>query len=162
MQEDPHITAPRIFKQVPRLLYGAGVASCLEDLLPVNSDRRIFVVDSAHREADITDLLPLRSGDVVEWFPADDHEPSTVQVAEIRDRVASGGALGEGEMRSRAETAEHPGTAPAGFSAATPKPEPSTRVSWRPGGAHAPCGGMSGGSVAGARSACAPRQAGHV
>ena len=93
MQEDPHITAPRIFKQVPRLLYGAGVASCLEDLLPVNSDRRIFVVDSAHREADITDLLPLRSGDVVEWFPADDHEPSTVQVDEIRDRVASGGDL---------------------------------------------------------------------
>lgn len=78
----------RVFKQVPRLLFGSGVLSRVNEVLPKEEHGRIFVVDSALRTQEIEERLALRPNDEVLWFPASHHEPSTAQVDEIRDQVA--------------------------------------------------------------------------
>ena len=83
----------RIFQQVPRLLYGPGTVGHLGDRLLGGFEHRIFVVDSVHRGSGLVDRLPVGSTDSVEWFPAGEHEPSTDQVDEIRDRIAGTGLL---------------------------------------------------------------------
>lgn len=80
----------RIFQQVPRMLFGAGVVGRLEELLPAGDGWCLYVVDSALEAMGIQQRLPVRAGDEVEWFPAADHEPSTDQVDEIRNRILAG------------------------------------------------------------------------
>src|SRR5947207_1701924 len=80
----------RIFKQVPRLLFGAGSLERLPELLPEKEgadDYYIFVLDDVLRAYGIFDQLRSDPADMVEWFPASAKEPSTDQVDALRDKV---------------------------------------------------------------------------
>lgn len=81
------MTGSRIFQQVPRLLFGAGVVSRLNELLPPVGGGRLFVVDAVLEAQNVVDRLPIDDGDEVEWFPAAEHEPSTEQVDRLRNRI---------------------------------------------------------------------------
>lgn len=78
----------RIFKQVPRILFGRGALERMGNLLPATPDGgyRILVVDAVHRGAAVESRLPLGPNDMLEWFDAV-KEPSTAQVDALRDRV---------------------------------------------------------------------------
>lgn len=85
----------RLFKQVPRILFGRGALERLSDLLPPRGEAYyVFVVDSVHRRT-LADRLPLSGRDLLEWFDATAGEPSTAQVDALRDKVAAarGGQL---------------------------------------------------------------------
>lgn len=82
----------RIFKQVPRLLFGAGVLARLGEILPSREaadDYYVFVIDDVHRAGTLADGLNLQAGDMLEWFPASIKEPSTAQVDALRDKVVA-------------------------------------------------------------------------
>ncbi len=81
------VTKGQLFRQVPRLLFGSGVISRLGQLLPPIGSGRLFIIDSVLEEQNIAKRLPIGHSDVVEWFPAGEHEPSTAQVDELRDRI---------------------------------------------------------------------------
>jgi 3-deoxy-alpha-D-manno-octulosonate 8-oxidase len=88
------MTQFRIFKQVPRIIFGSGTLSRLAELLPNRTDAAdyyVFVVDEALRSLDITSYLGFKeaSTDFVEWFPASAKEPTTAQVDELRAKVHS-------------------------------------------------------------------------
>lgn len=88
----------RIFKQVPRILFGRGSLERLDELLPPRAGGyRVYVVDSVHRDGALPGRLRPEAGDLVEWFDATAKEPSTAQVDALRDRVvaARGGRLPE-------------------------------------------------------------------
>lgn len=77
----------RVFKQVPRILFGAGALARLPELLPAGDGPVVWVVDAVHRDGVVGAALPLGAGDRTLWFDAA-KEPSTAQVDALRDRVA--------------------------------------------------------------------------
>jgi 3-deoxy-alpha-D-manno-octulosonate 8-oxidase len=80
----------RIFKQVPRLLFGAGSIKRMPELLPTKQstdDYYVFVIDDVLKSGDIIRQLQLDSADWLEWFPATKKEPSTIQVDTLRDAI---------------------------------------------------------------------------
>lgn len=82
----------RIFKQVPRLLFGEGSLSRLEELLPKKDTSNayyVFVIDDVLLHSNVKELINAGEQDLIEWFPATEHEPSTIQVDELRDRVVN-------------------------------------------------------------------------
>ena len=84
------ITSFRIFKQVPRLLFGRGSLPRLGELLPARKskgDYCVFVVDDVHRAGSLEDRLNIYDADLLEWFPASEKEPSTAQIDILRDKV---------------------------------------------------------------------------
>jgi len=86
------MTRFRIFKQVPRLLFGAGALERLPELLPVKEgaeDYYIFVIDDVMRNYAILERIRPDAADMVEWFPASAKEPSTAQVDALREQVVS-------------------------------------------------------------------------
>lgn len=86
------MTPFRIFKQVPRLLFGAGSLERLSELLPAKDgagDYSAFVIDDVLERRAVLDRLPVASSDLVEWFPATVKEPSTAQVDALKDGVLS-------------------------------------------------------------------------
>lgn len=92
------MTSFRIFKQVPRLLFGAGALERAGELLPAKKtpdDYYVFVIDDVHRTGPLRNQLNLGGHNLLEWFPASAKEPSTTQVDALRDKVAGtrGGCL---------------------------------------------------------------------
>ena len=86
------MTKFRIFKQVPRLLFGAGSLDRLAELLPEKThtkDYYIYVIDDVLQTSGILERLRIEQCDMVEWFPASAKEPSTDQVDALKDRVQS-------------------------------------------------------------------------
>jgi 3-deoxy-alpha-D-manno-octulosonate 8-oxidase len=80
----------RIFKQVPRLLFGRGTLERLGELLPAkgaSDDCYVFVIDDVHREGPMAGRLNIAVADMLEWFPASHKEPSTAQIDALRDKV---------------------------------------------------------------------------
>ena len=80
----------RIFKQVPRILFGRGTLERLPELLPAHSGTEgylVYVIDDVHYNNDLIQRMKIENRDLVEWFPATVTEPSTYQVDVIRDRV---------------------------------------------------------------------------
>ena len=80
----------RIFKQVPRILFGRGAFERLPELLPPRAAATpyyVFVVDAVHRDGALSNRLPAGEDDLVEWFDAASGEPSTAQVDTFRDKV---------------------------------------------------------------------------
>lgn len=80
----------RIFKQVPRILFGSGALERLSDLLPAKEAGSycIYVVDAVHRTRPLATHLGADADDMVEWFDAA-KEPATWQVDQLRDRVVA-------------------------------------------------------------------------
>ena len=86
------MTQFRIFKQVPRLLFGTGSLERLPELLPKkvdDADYYIFVIDDVLRAKGIPDRLRSGAADMIEWFPASAKEPSTAQVDALKAKVLS-------------------------------------------------------------------------
>ena len=80
----------RIYKQVPRLLFGNGSLKRIIELLPVkqsNDDYYVFVIDDVLKNSEITKNISLDQSDWIEWFPASKKEPSTIQVDTLRDAI---------------------------------------------------------------------------
>jgi 3-deoxy-alpha-D-manno-octulosonate 8-oxidase len=79
----------RIFKQVPRLIFGSGSLKRINELLPDagNFGYMVFVVDDIFKEKlSLLDFLDNKNHEMV-WFPASLKEPSTKQVDDIRDGI---------------------------------------------------------------------------
>lgn len=86
------MSAPfRIFKQVPRIIFGEGSLSRLPELLPARPCRVLFVVDDVLKGSPALAALNPEPSDQVVWFDARAKEPSTAQVDAIRDQVAGAG-----------------------------------------------------------------------
>ncbi len=85
----------RIFKQVPRLLFGKGSLKRLAELLPERKEKGdyyVYVVDEVlASNRNVLEVLSDSGDHLVEWFPASAKEPSTSQVDDIRDKVAENG-----------------------------------------------------------------------
>lgn len=82
-------TTFRIFKQVPRLIFGEGSLRRIGELLPPKSgdDYNVYVIDDVLKNGIVESSLSIDPGDMIEWFPASKKEPSTIQVDELRDKV---------------------------------------------------------------------------
>lgn len=82
--------AHRVFKQVPRILFGSGTLARLDELLPARdaggSGVRVFLVDQVHKTTGIADRLPRGDQDLL-YFVDTGEEPSTRLVDEMRDKV---------------------------------------------------------------------------
>ncbi len=80
----------RVFKQVPRLLFGERSLERLSELLPAKEGDRhyyLFVIDDVHRSSALHSRIAISPHDRVIWFPATEGEPSTSQVDALRDSV---------------------------------------------------------------------------
>lgn len=82
-------TTFRIFKQVPRLIFGEGSLRRIGELLLPKSgdDYNVYVIDDVLKNGIVESSLSIDPGDMIEWFPASKKEPSTIQVDELRDKV---------------------------------------------------------------------------
>jgi len=79
----------RIFKQVPKILFGRSSLDQLSELLPARispADYILFVIDKVHQSSGIQNRLPTKDGDVIEWFDAG-KEPATWQIDDVRERI---------------------------------------------------------------------------
>jgi 3-deoxy-alpha-D-manno-octulosonate 8-oxidase len=88
------MTVFRVFKQVPRIIFGKGSLARLSELLPEKKDADdyyVYVVDAAFRPlgilSDASFVEP--ETDVIEWYPASVKEPSTLQVDDLKSRILS-------------------------------------------------------------------------
>lgn len=80
----------RIFKQVPRLLFGDGTLGRVTELIPTksnNDDYNVYIIDDVLKGSEILASLKFDQVDWIEWFPASKKEPSTIQVDELRDAI---------------------------------------------------------------------------
>lgn len=80
----------RVFKQVPRILFGAESSKRLHELTPpksLNSDYAIYIIDDVFKNSQIVKNFPIDAVDLIEWFSASDGEPSTRQVDELLNKV---------------------------------------------------------------------------
>ncbi|EMO24343.1 iron-containing alcohol dehydrogenase family protein [Leptospira santarosai] len=82
------MTSLRIFKQVPRLLFGLNTIDRINELLPKknNEDYYIFIIDDVHQKGTILNRLKCATEDIIEWFPASAKEPSTAQIDNLKDK----------------------------------------------------------------------------
>jgi 3-deoxy-alpha-D-manno-octulosonate 8-oxidase len=79
----------RIFKQVPRLIFGSGSLHRVEELIPDagSSGYVVFVVDDVFKQdSSKLDFLDKKNQETI-WFPASLKEPTTQQVDYIRDEI---------------------------------------------------------------------------
>ncbi|MGK5091858.1 iron-containing alcohol dehydrogenase family protein [Deltaproteobacteria bacterium TL4] len=83
----------KIFKQVPRILFGAGTLKRLAELLPARASEAeyyIYVVDHVHQKTDLMKRIDLSDQDLLIWVDTTD-EPKTLQVDAIKDEVVNQG-----------------------------------------------------------------------
>jgi 3-deoxy-alpha-D-manno-octulosonate 8-oxidase len=81
----------RIFKQVPKIIFGKNSISRISELLPPRSfgDYVIYIVDDFFKNSSIMDSFNVALEDCIEWFPASIHEPSTQQVDDLKIKLLS-------------------------------------------------------------------------
>ena len=79
----------RVFKQVPRIIYGSGSISRIKELLPKKdaSNYNIYIIDDIFRNTCFPGKDNISDEDILEWFPASLGEPKTSQVDSIRDNI---------------------------------------------------------------------------
>jgi 3-deoxy-alpha-D-manno-octulosonate 8-oxidase len=80
----------RVFKQVPRLLFGENSINRLAELVPAKKDPKdyyVFIIDDVHKDSGILSRLNTSNTDFIEFFPASKKEPATYQVDEIKERI---------------------------------------------------------------------------
>jgi 3-deoxy-alpha-D-manno-octulosonate 8-oxidase len=80
----------RIFKQVPRMLFGEGSLNRINELLPNKSDiddYYVYVIDDVLKNGKSLSNLTFDQTDLVEWFPATKKEPSTIQVDDLKKSI---------------------------------------------------------------------------
>ena len=79
----------RIFKQVPRLIFGKKSISRINELLPdkINDDYFIYVIDDFFKNHEIFNKLYIEESDHLILFPATKKEPTTDQIDYYRDNI---------------------------------------------------------------------------
>ena len=80
----------RIFKQVPRLLFGEGSLNRINELLPNKNDvddYYVYVIDDILKNGKSLSNMTFDQTDLVEWFPATKKEPSTLQVDDLKKSI---------------------------------------------------------------------------
>ena len=80
----------RIFKQVPRIIFGPNSLDRISELLPdrkSNNDYYVFIIDDVFKEKKIEVRLSVKKNDFIEWFPASLKEPTTDQVDFLSEKV---------------------------------------------------------------------------
>ena len=80
----------RIFKQVPRLLFGEGSLNRINELLPNKNDiddYYVYVIDDVLKNGKSISNMTFDQTDLVEWFPATKKEPSTLQVDDLKESI---------------------------------------------------------------------------
>lgn len=90
----------RNFKCVPRMIFGRGAFSQLDEILQVERDKGsdwvVFIVDDVHQNRPLKERIPLRPQDMIIWADVTD-EPTTVQVDNYTAQVQ---AMGKGNPAS--------------------------------------------------------------
>ncbi|MBF0231431.1 MAG: iron-containing alcohol dehydrogenase [Desulfamplus sp.] len=79
----------KIFKQVPRIIFGEETLTRLHELLPLlNPDEEsiLYVIDDVHQTTGLLKKLKTEKNDIILWVDTT-HEPTTKQVDELRDSV---------------------------------------------------------------------------
>jgi len=82
----------KIFKQVPRAIFGEGSLERIESLFPdpVDGDSVVvYVVDDVLEEKNVQKRIPLQKEDVVHWFPATKHEPTVDQIDLLKEETVN-------------------------------------------------------------------------
>jgi 3-deoxy-alpha-D-manno-octulosonate 8-oxidase len=79
----------RIFKQVPRLIFGRGSYSKFPEILSEyrNGGYIVFVVDHVHEKNGFLKSVPSEENDLVFAVETSSHEPTTDQVDGLRDQI---------------------------------------------------------------------------
>lgn len=80
----------KVFKQVPRILYGNGTLQRLTELLPQKdtvSAYYLYIVDDIHRQTGLIEKFHLDEEDLLICVDIAEHEPTTRQVDELRDKI---------------------------------------------------------------------------
>lgn len=79
----------RIFKQVPRLIFGKKSINRINELLPekIENDYFIYVVDDFFENQNILNNISIEESDHLILFPATKKEPSTNQIDAYRDSI---------------------------------------------------------------------------
>ena len=79
----------RIFKQVPRLIFGRGSYSKLPEILSEyrNGGYIVFIVDHAHEKSGLLKSIPSEKNDLVLSIDTSSHEPTTDQVDGLCDHI---------------------------------------------------------------------------
>lgn len=80
----------RIFKQVPRLIYGDDSLNRLNELLPGKSrksDFYIFIIDSFHENSPIFEPIISKNTDLIFYFSATSAEPKTSDIDALCNQV---------------------------------------------------------------------------
>lgn len=80
----------RIFKQVPKLIFGEGSLNRINELLPIksgNDDYYVFVIDDVLKNNSVISNIKIEQSDWIEWFPATKKEPSTIQVDNLKNSI---------------------------------------------------------------------------
>ena len=70
--------AKKIFKQVPRILFGYGTLERLNELLPNRSNDNshlLFLIDNIHHETGLMDRIELGDADKIFWVDTS-YEPT--------------------------------------------------------------------------------------
>ena len=80
----------RIFKQVPRLIFGENTINRLDELLPEKkeNDYYIYVIDDYFQnKSDINNCLKFENNDHIIYFPATKKEPTTDQIDNYKEII---------------------------------------------------------------------------
>jgi len=82
------IDAFRMFKQVPRVVFGAGSIAKLPEIIDIYSkdDYVVYLLDHALNKYDTENRLPIEEDDLVYYIDTT-HEPKVEQVDSIRDEI---------------------------------------------------------------------------
>jgi len=79
----------KIFKQVPRIIFGDGAMGRLNELLPLNDSEEkyiLYVIDDIHKTTGLSKKLRTEKNDLILWVNTS-HEPTTKQVDGLRDSI---------------------------------------------------------------------------
>jgi 3-deoxy-alpha-D-manno-octulosonate 8-oxidase len=79
----------RIFKQVPRLIFGRASFNKLSEILSGyrNSGYILFVVDHIHKKNGLIESIPSEKNDLILAIDTSSHEPTTDQVDKLRNHI---------------------------------------------------------------------------
>jgi len=79
----------KIFKQVPRIIFGEGSLKRLSEVLPADKPeniRLLYVIDAVHKQTSLPSKLDLKNEDIL-LFVNTAKEPTTIQIDELKDSL---------------------------------------------------------------------------
>ena len=88
------------FKNIDKVVYGRGSLSMLDSILePVrklNNNYFVYIVDDYFKDKELINKLPLKPNDLLLFEDVNQHEPTTEQVDQLRDKILESSGLPSG------------------------------------------------------------------